>query len=525
MDDVTQPVTPRSTVGSSPHGATTPDLSGQTLGDFQILRRLGQGGMGQVYLAEQRSLKRRVALKFLRPDLAANPTAVSRFRREAEAVARVTHANIVQVYSINADEPPFFMALEYVEGRNLKEYLARKGPLDAAVGLTIMRQVAAALQRAAESNIVHRDIKPENILLTRKGEVKVADFGLSRVTAGEPDLSLTEEGTTMGTPLYMSPEQAQGRPLDARTDIYSFGVMCYHMFAGQTPFRGKTAVEVALKHVIDEPRSLAEFRPDLPPGLLRLIDRMMDKDPARRPPSGREVIRELGQMGGPTTPSNPFAGFAASGDAQSLPEPAVTPGKPLSAWIVGSVLILIAAAAGVGLKLAFNARPATTDLDDHPNLPIVSNRERRLRNAIELHDTPKAPDKARAGAGHYVELGMLYWDQKRYDDARRLFEEMTRKVGAPSQYKTVGTLGLAVTYSLRDEVDRSNGLFLEVRAAGLKMLFAPIWLPAEDGVNFRHWIVTALDRNSTHPPANKDIEDMRREARWRPSLGGTGKSP
>src|SRR5437588_11533027 len=153
MHDATQPVTPPPPNGTAPAAASSTvsasapaaDLTGQTVGDFFILRVIGSGGMGQVYLAEQRSLKRKVALKFLRPELAANPTALSRFRREAEAVARVTHANIVQVYSINADEPPFFMALEYVEGRNLKEYLSRKGPLDVPVALTIMRQVAAAL--------------------------------------------------------------------------------------------------------------------------------------------------------------------------------------------------------------------------------------------------------------------------------------------------------------------------------------------------------------------------------------------
>src|SRR5437588_299090 len=232
MHDATQPVTPPPPNGTAPAAASSTvsasapaaDLTGQTVGDFFILRVIGSGGMGQVYLAEQSSLKRKVALKFLRPELAANPTALGRFRREAEAVARVTHANIVQVYSIGEADGRHFMALEYVEGRNLRDYLARKGPPDLPVVLTVMRQVAAALQRAAESNIVHRDIKPENILLTRKGEVKVADFGLSRDLAGDQDLSLTEEGTTMGTPLYMSPEQAQGHALDARSDIYSFAV-------------------------------------------------------------------------------------------------------------------------------------------------------------------------------------------------------------------------------------------------------------------------------------------------------------
>ena len=156
------------------------DLTGKTVGDYQVLRKLGQGGMGAVYLARQVSLKREVALKFLRKDLAENAVALKRFQAEAEVMARVTHANIVQVFAVGEHDGQKYMALEYVEGRNLRDYLERKGPPDLPVAISILRQVAAALQRASEIGIVHRDIKPENILITRKVEVKVADFGLSR---------------------------------------------------------------------------------------------------------------------------------------------------------------------------------------------------------------------------------------------------------------------------------------------------------------------------------------------------------
>src|SRR5438445_10385697 len=228
------------TPGATPPRPGPSDLSGQTFGEFFILRRLGQGGMGQVYLAEQLSLKRKVALKVLLPGLAASPSALQRFKAEAEAVARATHANIVQVYNCGEADGLNYMALEYVEGRNLREFVTRKGSPEVLLALSIMRQVASALQRASELGIVHRDIKPENILLTRKGEVKVADFGLSRVREGDrPPLNLTQSGVTMGTPLYMSPEQVQSQPVDARTDIYSFGVTCYHMLTGEPPFRGQ----------------------------------------------------------------------------------------------------------------------------------------------------------------------------------------------------------------------------------------------------------------------------------------------
>src|SRR5207248_5269616 len=141
------------------------------------------------------------------------------------------------------------------------------------VVVSIMRQVAAALQRAGESGIVHRDIKPENILLTRKGQVKVADFGLSRDVAGGQDLSLTQDGVTMGTPLYMSPEQAQGKPLDHRSDLYSLGVTLYHMLSGQPPFRGETALALAVQHVKTPPEPLANLRPDVPEALCRVVHR------------------------------------------------------------------------------------------------------------------------------------------------------------------------------------------------------------------------------------------------------------
>lgn len=157
-----------------------PDITGRTLGDFHILRRIGTGGMGQVYLARQISLKREVALKLLRNDLNSDPTALARFQAEAQAVAKLNHPNIVHIHQIGESDGLPYMVLEFVEGRNLRDYLARKGPPDLPISLSIMRQVAAALQKAHEQGIIHRDIKPENILVTRKVEVKVTDFGLSR---------------------------------------------------------------------------------------------------------------------------------------------------------------------------------------------------------------------------------------------------------------------------------------------------------------------------------------------------------
>src|SRR5262249_2621091 len=170
--------------------APSEDYSGRVLGDFELVRRIGMGGMGQVYLARQKSLKRQVAIKILKGELAANVSALRRFQAEAEAVANITHANIVQVYAIDEADGLHFMALEYVDGRNLRDFLERKGLPDVPMAIEIMRQVASALERAGELGFVHRDIKPENILISKRGEVKVTDFGLSRCFGADAPLHL-----------------------------------------------------------------------------------------------------------------------------------------------------------------------------------------------------------------------------------------------------------------------------------------------------------------------------------------------
>jgi serine/threonine-protein kinase len=273
----------------------TIDLSDRRVGDFHFLRRLGRGAMAEVYLAEQCRLKRWVAVKILRPDLADDQTCLRRFEREAQAAASLVHANIVQIHEVGHVDGLHFIVQEYVQGQNLREWLARHGPPLLQQALSIMRQIAAALGKAAEQGVIHRDIKPENIMITTTGEVKVADFGLARVIR-ETDATttnLTQIGVTMGTPLYMSPEQVEGRPLDHRSDLYSFGVLCYHMLTGNPPFVGDTALAVAVQHVKKQPKALEEQRPDLPPALCRVVHQMLAKDPEQRWHSCGELLREL----------------------------------------------------------------------------------------------------------------------------------------------------------------------------------------------------------------------------------------
>jgi eukaryotic-like serine/threonine-protein kinase len=271
------------------------DLSGVTLDDFRVEKVLGGGGMGEVYLATQVSLNRSVAIKVLKSDFASNPTYLGRLKSEATAVAKLNHANIVHVYTLGCVDDVHFIAMEYVQGTNLKDYIVKKGALDLSLAYSIMRQTAQAIGAAGEVGLIHRDVKPENILLTRKGKVKVADFGLCRDQDGE-GLHLTQSGVTMGTPLYMSPEQAQGHMVDHRSDLYSLGVTFYHMLTGVPPFQAETALALALKQVREMPRSMLVHRPDLPPELDRLVLKLMAKSPVDRYQSATEMLADLTKL-------------------------------------------------------------------------------------------------------------------------------------------------------------------------------------------------------------------------------------
>ena len=291
------------------------DLTGTTLGDFEVKRLLGRGGMGQVYLATQISLNRPVALKVLHPHYLSNPTYLSRFEAEATAVAKLNHPNIVHVYTLGYVDQVRFIAMEYVEGTNLREYINKKGALELPLALSIMRQAGQAIGAAGEVGLVHRDIKPENLLLTRKGRAKVADFGLCR-DLGSDRLHITQPGTTMGTPLYMSPEQCQGKALDHRSDLYSLGVTFYHMLSGEPPFRADSAVALAMKHVSEQPVGLRLRRPDIPVELERLVLKLMAKSPADRYQSAAEMLADLAKI---RASLQPALGTIADENAISLP--------------------------------------------------------------------------------------------------------------------------------------------------------------------------------------------------------------
>ncbi len=247
--------------------------------------------MADVYLAEQQSLGRDVAVKVLRADTVRHPGAVERFAQEARAAAALVHGNIVQIHEVACIDGVHFLAEEYVRGPSLKSWLLTRGPLDALQALSVLSQVGSALAKSAAAGIVHRDIKPENLLLTQAGEVKVADFGLARIL--EDDLELTQHGMAIGTPLYMSPEQAAGEPVDVRSDLYSLGATVYHLLTGRPPFTGATMLAVALAHQREQPAPVAAYRPELPAGLGNLVDQLLAKAPADRCESPLQLLEAV----------------------------------------------------------------------------------------------------------------------------------------------------------------------------------------------------------------------------------------
>ena len=274
----------------------------ERIGGYRLVRRLGSGGMADVYLAEQVSLGRHVAIKILRPETLRHPGAVQRFEQEARAAAALVHGNIVQIHEVACIDGIHMLVEEYVAGPSLKTWLLARGPLDAAQVLAVLGQVGSALARAAERGVVHRDIKPENLLVTKAGEVKVADFGLARVVS--ENLELTQSGMTLGTPLYMSPEQGEGKPVDVRSDLYSLGATAYHLLAGRPPFTGPTAMSVVLSHIRDPLPPLEAERPDAPAVVRAIVGKLLEKSPADRYATPQELLRAVEAAEGAIAPGS-----------------------------------------------------------------------------------------------------------------------------------------------------------------------------------------------------------------------------
>jgi len=322
-------------------------------GRYQIIEELGKGGMGKVYKAHDTEIKEKVALKLLKPEIAADKKTIERFQNELKFARKISHRNVCRMYDLNKEEGSYYITMEYVPGEDLKNTIRRVGPLGAGKTIFIAKQVCEGLEEAHRLGVVHRDLKPQNIMIDKEGNARIMDFGIARSLTAK---GITGAGVMIGTPEYMSPEQAEVKEVDQRSDIYSLGVILYEMVTGRVPFEGETPLGIAMKHKSEVPKDPKELNAQIPDDLSRVILRCMEKDKEKRYQSAGEVRSELENIerGIPTT-------------EREIPKRKPTTSKEITVtfrkpWIMIVALFMVVVVVGIAFLLLRKEKPAAPSL-------------------------------------------------------------------------------------------------------------------------------------------------------------------
>jgi serine/threonine protein kinase len=438
------PQTPASAAEAPPASGGADPLVGTRIGNYVVQREIGKGGMGAVYLAQHAGLNKPVAIKVLSAALIGSPSNVQRFLREAQMAASLDHPNVVQVFDVGEANGQYYLAMQYVVGSSLDKLLEERGRLSLAEAIPIVKGVARALDAARLKGVIHRDIKPANILLTKDGAVKVVDFGLAR--GGDPSEGLSMPGQIVGTPFYMSPEQAQGLTLDARSDLYSLGATFYHLITGRRVFDGETALAVLMRHLNELPEPPHHIRPDLSPVVSHVVLTMLAKNPDDRYPTGEAVVRALEILeSGRAAP----AGKPERAGNRPSPPTDVTP-APNAILAAGGETMLDLGAGAAPKPPKAPPKAATPPKADGRHATSTIQVDRALRNLTKEAPARRGKRKARRVAALLVVLGLTaagaggYWFYERF----RRQDEFLKSSFAAREAQRDGRL--------RDAIDAAN---------------------------------------------------------------------
>lgn len=445
---------------SSETERTPGSLIGSRLGDYQVLRKLGRGGMADVFAARQLSLGRDVALKVLRSEYARDKDYVERFRREARAAAKLNHPNIVQVYEVGSVDSVFYIAQELIDGGNLRQRLEDQGAIGAEEAIELLVGVASALELAAEAGITHRDIKPENIMRSTRGIIKVADFGLARISTdmSASQTSLTQAGLTLGTPRYMSPEQVQGHAVDARSDLYSLGVTMYHLLAGRPPFEADDPLALALMQLQETPTPLDRARakrapdgqPDLPEWLIAVVTRLMNKSPQDRFQSPSELLDAVHNEAAISTISGLGVGTAAATiRLQRAADESRRVTMRRRMQFLAGVLLPLLITLYAGWRFEALGGPSVSRLLNPETVAGEESVQEQYLKAVDRNDEAGwravsqyfPPETGTINAGYHaksrIQLAAMFASQGRYEEAEEVLSELLRHPSLDSVYRTI----------------------------------------------------------------------------------------